>query len=167
MLLPERRIEELVIRTLLGWCHSGFSLHSSVRIGAQETDGCRAVAEYFLRSPFSLQKLQYQATTRTSIYYHLYYHSPIASAWPGVTGETPVCRGTYSMRANSPRSPPSIPLVSMASIRRSNACRVTRKVAVRSSSSPLYGGSVSAGWVGHAVWTRIETRHGRVQYQET
>jgi hypothetical protein len=33
MLLRERRIDEAVIRTLLGWRHSGFSLHNEVRIG--------------------------------------------------------------------------------------------------------------------------------------
>jgi hypothetical protein len=68
MLLQERRIDETVIRKLLGWRHSGFSLHNAVRIGAADTDGRRAVAEYILRAPFSLEKLQYQATTGTIIY---------------------------------------------------------------------------------------------------
>jgi len=68
MLLRERRIDEVVIRTLLGWRHSGFSLHNAVRIGAADTDGRRAVAEYILRSPFSLEKMRYQARTGTIIY---------------------------------------------------------------------------------------------------
>jgi len=46
MFLRERRIDEVVIRTLLGWRHSGFSLHS----------------------PFSLEKVRYQAKTGTVIY---------------------------------------------------------------------------------------------------
>jgi hypothetical protein len=69
LLLRERRIDEAVIRKLLGWRHSGFSLHNAVRIGAQDADGRRAVAEYLLRSPFSLEKLRYHATTGTVIYH--------------------------------------------------------------------------------------------------
>jgi len=68
MLLRERRIDEAVIRKLLGWRHSGFSLHNAVRIGPHDADGRRAVAEYVLRSPFSLEKLRYHATTGTIIY---------------------------------------------------------------------------------------------------
>ena len=69
MLLRERRIDETVIRKLLGWRHSGFSLHNAVRIGAHDAEGRRAVAEYILRSPFSLEKMQYQARTGAIIYH--------------------------------------------------------------------------------------------------
>ena len=68
LLLRERRIDEPVIRTLLGWRHSGFSLHNAVRIGAADTDGRRGVAESILRSPFSLEKVRYQTRTGTIIY---------------------------------------------------------------------------------------------------
>jgi hypothetical protein len=68
MLLRERRIDEAVIRKLLGWWHSGFSLHNEVRIGAHDAEGRRAVAEYVLRSPFSQEKLRYHATAGTVIY---------------------------------------------------------------------------------------------------
>lgn len=53
MLVREWWIDETVIRKLLGWRHSGFSLHNAVRIGAADSDGRRGVAEYILRSPFS------------------------------------------------------------------------------------------------------------------
>jgi hypothetical protein len=69
MLLRERRIDEAVIRMLLGWRHSGFSLHNAVRIGAHETEGRRAVAESILRSPFSLEKLRYLPKNGTMIYH--------------------------------------------------------------------------------------------------
>jgi hypothetical protein len=69
MLLRERRIDEGVIRTLLGWRHSGFSLHNAVRIGADDADGRRAVAEYILRSPFSLEKVRYQPRSGSVIYH--------------------------------------------------------------------------------------------------
>jgi hypothetical protein len=68
MFLREQRIDEMVIRKLLGWRHSGFSLHNAVRTSAADTDGRRAVAEYILRSPFSLEKLRYQARTGMIIY---------------------------------------------------------------------------------------------------
>ena len=68
MLLGERRIDETLIRTLLGWRHSGFSLHNAVRIGPHDIDGHRAVSEYHLRSPFSLEKLRYHPRTGTVIY---------------------------------------------------------------------------------------------------
>jgi len=69
LLFRERRIDETVIRKLLGWRHSGFSLHNAVRIGAHDAEGRRAVAEYILRSPFSLEKMQYQTKTGTIIYH--------------------------------------------------------------------------------------------------
>jgi hypothetical protein len=68
MLLRERGIGESVLRTLLGWRHSGFSLHNAVRIGAQDSEGRRAVSGYVLRSPFALQKMRYQASTVTILY---------------------------------------------------------------------------------------------------
>ena len=67
MLLQERRIDETVIRKLLGWRHSGFSLHNAVRIGSHDAEGRRAVAKYILRSPFSQEKLRYYARTGTVI----------------------------------------------------------------------------------------------------
>jgi hypothetical protein len=57
-----------VIRTLLGWRHSGFGLHNAVRIGAADPDGRRGVAEYSLRSRFSLEKVRYHGGTGTIIY---------------------------------------------------------------------------------------------------
>jgi hypothetical protein len=68
LLLRERPIDEAVISKLLGWRHSGFSLHNAARIGAQDTEGRRAVAEYILRSLFCQEKLRYQAKTWTVIY---------------------------------------------------------------------------------------------------
>jgi len=57
-----------LIRRLLGWRHSGFSLHTAVRIGSDDTEGRRALSESILRSPFSQEKLRYQAKTGTIIY---------------------------------------------------------------------------------------------------
>jgi len=70
MFLREQRIDETVIRKLLGWRPSGFTLHNAVCIGAADTDGRRAMAEYILCLPFSQEKLRYQAKTGIIIYYH-------------------------------------------------------------------------------------------------
>lgn len=68
MLLEERRIDEMVIRKLLGWRHSGFSFHKAVRIGPHDAEIGRAVAEYILRSPFSQDRLPYHAQSETMIH---------------------------------------------------------------------------------------------------
>jgi len=68
MLLQERRIDEGLIRKLLGWRDSGFSLHNDARVGPHDADGRWAVAEYILRSPFSVEKRRYHASTGTLIY---------------------------------------------------------------------------------------------------
>ena len=68
MLLRERRIDAPVIRTRLGWRHSGFSLRNAVRIGSDENEGRRALWEYILRSPFSQEKLWYQTKPGSVIY---------------------------------------------------------------------------------------------------
>jgi hypothetical protein len=65
----ERLFRHRVLRTLLGWRHSGFSLHNAVRIGSDDAESRRAVAEYILRSPFSLEKLRYQPSSGTIIYH--------------------------------------------------------------------------------------------------
>ena len=67
MLLQGRRIDEGVIRILLGWRHSGVSQHHEVRIGSVDADGRRAVAEYTLRSPFFLETMRYQPRSGTVI----------------------------------------------------------------------------------------------------
>jgi hypothetical protein len=67
MLLRARRIDEPVIRKRPAWRHSGFSLHTAVRIGSDDTEGRRALSEYILRSPFSQETLRYQAKTGSII----------------------------------------------------------------------------------------------------
>ncbi len=68
MLQREGRIDEALIRKLLGWRHSGFSVSNAVRIDRQDAAGRRAVAEYTLRSPFSQQKMRYHAKSRSMVY---------------------------------------------------------------------------------------------------
>lgn len=53
MLQQEGRIDEELIRKLLGWRHSGFSVQNEVRVRSQDVAGRRRVAQSILRSPFS------------------------------------------------------------------------------------------------------------------
>ncbi len=76
VVLRERRIDDTVIRKLLGWRHLGFSLHNAVRMGAQDSAGRHAVSAYVLRSPFSQEKPRYQAETGTFI-----HHPKMHPAW--------------------------------------------------------------------------------------
>ena len=58
----------MLIRKLLGWRHSGVSVHTGIQIGRQDAAGRRAVLEYLLRSPFSQQKMRHPTKSRTVIY---------------------------------------------------------------------------------------------------
>jgi transposase-like protein len=68
MLLREGKIDEALIKKLLGWRHSGFSIHHQVRIGSQDQPGREKLAQYILRSPFSQQKMRYHPKSKTVLY---------------------------------------------------------------------------------------------------
>ncbi len=44
---------------LLGWRHSGFSVHNQVRLGEEDAEGRKKLAGYMLRAPMSLEKVRY------------------------------------------------------------------------------------------------------------
>ncbi len=78
MLRREGKIEDALIKKLLGWRHSGFSIHHQVRIGSQDQPGREKLAQYILRAPFSQQKMRYHAKSRTVIYRSkMHYRPPI------------------------------------------------------------------------------------------
>lgn len=56
VLQQEGRIDEELIRKLLGWRRSGFSVQNEVRVGSQDVAGRRRVAESILRSSFSQER---------------------------------------------------------------------------------------------------------------
>jgi len=53
---------------LLGWRHSGFSVHNQVRIRAGDAEGRRHLARYMNRAPLALEKMRYQAESGMVIY---------------------------------------------------------------------------------------------------
>src|SRR5712691_3157021 len=52
---------------LLGWRHSGFSVHNQVRVGEGDANGRSKLAGYMLRAPMSLEKMSYDAASGTVI----------------------------------------------------------------------------------------------------
>jgi len=53
---------------MLGWRHSGFSVHNRVRVAAGDAEGRQSLAGYMLRAPFSLEKMTYDAASGAVIY---------------------------------------------------------------------------------------------------
>lgn len=53
---------------MLGWCHSGFSVHNQVRHGTEDSEGRQRLAGCLLRAPMALEKMAYDADTGTVIY---------------------------------------------------------------------------------------------------
>ena len=51
-----------------GLRNSGFSIHNQVKIKSRDRRGRESLAQYILRSPFSLEKITYQQQTKTVLY---------------------------------------------------------------------------------------------------
>ncbi|WP_424312790.1 transposase, partial [Haloferula sp.] len=62
---------------LLSWKHSGFHIHAGAEQLVRPNDhaGRKRLAEYLLRHPFSLQKITWNATTKTVIYRSKRHHT--------------------------------------------------------------------------------------------
>ncbi|MHC4083537.1 MAG: IS91 family transposase [Planctomycetota bacterium] len=57
LLLAHGKIDEDLVRQMIAWRHSGFSVHHGVRLDAGDTTGLQRLGQYLLRCPFSLQRL--------------------------------------------------------------------------------------------------------------
>jgi len=68
LLLSEKKISGELVEKLLSWKNSGFSVHNQVKIKSRDTRGRESLAQYILRSPFSLEKMTYQQQTKTVLY---------------------------------------------------------------------------------------------------
>jgi hypothetical protein len=62
---------------LLSWKHSGFHIHDGGEkpVSAHDSAGRKRLAEYLLRHPFSLQKITWNAATKTVIYRSKRHHT--------------------------------------------------------------------------------------------
>ena len=65
------------LANLLAWKHSGFNIHHGGEqpIPAHDAPGRKRLAEYLLRHPFSLQKITWNATSKTVIYRSKRHHT--------------------------------------------------------------------------------------------
>ena len=66
-LVSEHAISEELARGMLGWRHSGFSVHNQVRVAAEDAEGRKKLARYMLRAPLSLEKITYSRQWRIGI----------------------------------------------------------------------------------------------------
>lgn len=53
---------------MLGWRHSGFSVHNRIRSKAADAEGRQRPARYMIRCPFSLEKMRYDRGSGMVIY---------------------------------------------------------------------------------------------------
>jgi len=68
MLKEEEKIDDDIIKKLMDWRHSGFSVHNKARIARDDEKGRVALAQYIIRNTFSLEKLTYNQEAGTVIY---------------------------------------------------------------------------------------------------
>ena len=64
----EGLVSDLLAERMCAWRHTGFSVHSAVRIHARDAAGRRRLAQYMLRAPFSLEKMSYEPVSGAVIY---------------------------------------------------------------------------------------------------
>ena len=57
LLLKRGKINQSLVTQMLGWQHSGFSVHHAVRLDADDLAGRERLAHYMLRCPVSLERL--------------------------------------------------------------------------------------------------------------
>ncbi len=57
LLKEEGKIGDDLINRLMGWRHSGFSVHNGVRVRRDDDGGREALAQYIIRNTFSVEKL--------------------------------------------------------------------------------------------------------------
>ena len=68
MLKEEGKIDDDIIKKLMNWRHSGFSVHNKARVARDDEKGRVALAQYIIRNTFSFEKLTYNRETGTVIY---------------------------------------------------------------------------------------------------
>ncbi len=67
-LVQKQALSEELRSRMLGWRHSGFSVHNQVRGGEENAAGRGKPAGYMVRAPMSLEKMRYNPNTGTVIY---------------------------------------------------------------------------------------------------
>ena len=69
MLKREGLIDDTFIAKIMKWRHtSGFSAHNGMQIKRDDEQGKEALAQYIIRSPFSLEKITYKPETGMVVY---------------------------------------------------------------------------------------------------
>jgi len=81
MHMKEGLIDEAFVQMIMKWRHiSGFSVDNSVRIKKGDCKGLTVLAQYIIRSPFSLSKLRYHKDSGKS---NNLLYEPFDDDWHG------------------------------------------------------------------------------------
>jgi hypothetical protein len=68
MLKKKEKITDEIITNLMGWRHSGFSVHNVVRIARDDHEARERVVQYLIRNAFSVSDIIYNDKTGAVIY---------------------------------------------------------------------------------------------------
>ncbi len=68
LLKAEGCIDDPLIERMRTWRHSGFSVHNGVHVRGSDQQGRQQLARYMLRTPLSLEKMEYVPASGTVIY---------------------------------------------------------------------------------------------------
>jgi hypothetical protein len=66
LLQDEGLLSEERTALLLSWRHTGFSVHTGVRVEPEDTQGLERLARYILRPPISLERMQWDGRGEVS-----------------------------------------------------------------------------------------------------
>jgi hypothetical protein len=94
LLVRREAIDPALAGQMLGWRHSGFSVHNRVRVAAGDAEGRKSLAGYMLRAPFSLEKMSYDPA-RGAVIYRSRLHATLKrnfQAMPGVEWLELLCK---------------------------------------------------------------------------
>ena len=69
-LLPPERV-----KMLRGWVHSGFNVYRSRRVAPEERVDLERLAQYIIRNPFAVEKMQVTEANRANPDGSIIYHS--------------------------------------------------------------------------------------------
>jgi hypothetical protein len=72
LLVKEGKLSQEEAHKQLRWKHSGFSVYRSSAVHPRDTNGLERIAQYIIRSPFSVEKMRYFKDTKQVLYQSKY-----------------------------------------------------------------------------------------------
>ena len=120
LLLKENKITETLVTQMKLWRHSGFSVHSALRLEAGALKGLQRLARYMLRCPFSLARM-IRVNDRGQVVYRAQKSAPqrspsrLTSASSGTSAATSSSSIPWTSSPRSLSTSPTMQSISSAS----------------------------------------------------